>query len=141
MPIIISHRGNTKGPDLSIENNPDHINTLLEQKVPVEIDVWYNKDGFSLGHDVGIYKVKEKWLQNPYLICHAKNAEALYQMMKNYKIHCFGHDKDDYVLTNQYFIWQAHSNNLTDRTIVVDKSSHPNYDLPCFGICVDYFKI
>lgn len=139
-PIIISHRGNTNGPNPKTENNPDIIEYLLDQRIPCEIDVWLHKNKFYLGHDKGVYPIKEDWLQNHYLFCHAKNIEALYRMMMNYKIHCFWHDKDDHVLTNQYFIWQAHPNNLTDRTIVVDKSSTPNYNLKCYGICVDYLK-
>ena len=140
-PIIISHRGNTHGPDKYQENNPEVIQSLLDRQIPCEVDVWSYKNKFYLGHDTGIYLVKESWLQNHYLFCHAKNTEALYKMMMNYKIHCFWHDKDECVLTNQYMIWQAHYKNLTDRTIVVDKSERPNYNAKCYGICCDYMSI
>lgn len=138
MPIVISHRGNLNSRDVSLENDPRNIKYLLNLGVFCEVDCWYMNSEFYLGHDTNQYLIRESFLENPRLFVHAKNVSALYKMLQNPKIHCFAHNNDDFVLTSRGFVWQAHYNNLTNRTIVVDLSKNPNYNVQSYGICVDY---
>ncbi len=138
--IAISHRGNTNGPESKWENNPDRINEVLAL-CPCEIDVWKIDKQYYLGHDEPQYKIKEDFLENPRLFCHAKNVKAFYDMMKRYKIHSFYHTDEDFVLTTHFMLWQAHYKNLTPRTIVVDCLPSRSYNAQCYGICTDYCNL
>ena len=102
--IFISHRGNMTGINPKRENEPLYIVEALEKGFDVEIDVWYKKGQFYLGHDEPQYKVKREFLQNRKLWCHAKNIEALNKMLKE-DIHCFWHQEDDVTLTSKGFMW------------------------------------
>ena len=46
--IFISHRGFINGPDKIIENNPKQIKSLLDQKINVEIDIYFYKNQFKI---------------------------------------------------------------------------------------------
>lgn len=140
-PIIILHRGNNIGRLLKYENHISDIRGLLHKKKNIEIDVWYIKNDFYLGHDKPLHRVSGRFLENHLLWCHAKNTEALYKMLENPNIHCFWHDKDKHAITSNGFIWQEGYSNLTNKTIVVDLSPQPNYNANCYGICCDYDKI
>ena len=59
---FISHRGNTLGPDISKENSVDYINDAIKKGYDVEIDVWFEKENFYLGHDKPTYLVDDKYL-------------------------------------------------------------------------------
>ena len=48
---LISHRGNINGKHEKFENNPNYIDTAIEQGYDVEIDVWFISETFFLGHD------------------------------------------------------------------------------------------
>ena len=74
---IISHRGNINGPSSRGENHPASVDAVLRTGYDCEIDVWYIKGSFLLGHDHPIYKIKEKFLENPKLWCHAKNLSRI----------------------------------------------------------------
>ena len=56
---FISHRGNTLGPDISKENSVDYINDAIKKGYDVEIDVWFEKENFYLGHDKPTYLVDD----------------------------------------------------------------------------------
>ena len=90
--ILISHRGNLNGKS-DRENQPDYIGEALDQGFDVEIDVWYHQHEFYLGHDEPQYKIDEKFLEKEGLWCHAKNIDALNQMIENERIHCFFHQE------------------------------------------------
>jgi len=49
--IFISHRGNIAGKISNLENTQEYIVTALEKGYNVEIDIWYQKEKFYLGHD------------------------------------------------------------------------------------------
>ena len=89
--ILISHRGNYDGPNIKLENNPAQITKMINDGFDCEIDVWYINSHFLLGHDGPVYAVKERFLENNKLWCHAKNMSALEKMIKNKKINCFWH--------------------------------------------------
>ena len=85
---LISHRGNINGKQPESENMPDYINSALKLGYDVEIDVWWHDNGFYLGHDDPVYKISVDYLQNNKVWCHAKNSEALHEMIKYNNIHC-----------------------------------------------------
>jgi len=136
--LIISHRGNLKGPEPEKENEPSHILKVIE-KYDCEVDVWMVKDKFFLGHDKPQYPIDESFLKNPRLWCHAKNIDALYYMIQQPEIKCFFHNIDDHTLTSNGLIWTFPGCKLTNKSIIVDISKNwkeKNYI--CLGVCVDY---
>ena len=46
--ILISHRGNTNGPNPNMENKPEYVLDAKLKGYDVEIDVWWKEDGFYL---------------------------------------------------------------------------------------------
>ncbi len=58
--ILISHRGNIKGPRPELENKPEYVKATLKKGFNVEIDVWFKKGEWWLGHDKPQYKVTDE---------------------------------------------------------------------------------
>ena len=85
---LISHRGNIKGREIENENDPQYIYEVLDLGFDCEIDVWFENNQFYLGHDEPKYKIKEEFLTQNQLWCHAKNLQALHSMLENKNIHC-----------------------------------------------------
>jgi hypothetical protein len=136
-PIIISHRGNINGPSI-FENVPSHIQKCLDDGIECEIDVWKIQDTFYLGHDNTEHKIDFSFLTQKGLWCHAKNLEALSDMLKQ-NINCFWHQDDDFTLTSSGYIWTYPNKNVLDKSIIVDNDPHwkeKNYQ--CYGVCSDY---
>ena len=114
--IKISHRGNLDGPNEKMENHPDYINkALLEMEV--EIDVWYVFGQFVLGHDIPQYEVGGEFFTDR-MWCHAKNIDALYQLLEN-DLHCFWHEEDACTVTNRGYMWTYRNQPLTPKSICV----------------------
>ena len=143
--ILISHRGNLNGKS-DRENQPDYTGEALDQGFDVEIDVWYHQHEFYLGHDEPQYKIDEKFLEKEGLWCHAKNIDALNQMIENERIHCFFHQEDDVTLTSEGFLWTNIGEQLTSNSIAVlipkhwDEMDLVDKDPPedVAGVCSDY---
>lgn len=136
--IIISHRGNTAGPNPSIENNPTEIQKLLNKGINVEIDVWSLNGSLYTGHDVPKYPVSKAFITQQKIWCHAKNLAALPVLM-DLKTICFWHQNDDYTLTTNNYIWAYPNKQINERCIIVDLTKNwrdKNYN--CAGVCVDY---
>jgi hypothetical protein len=135
--VLISHRGNLDGPKPKLENNPAQVKSVILSGFDCEIDVWNINGHFILGHDRPSYPVKEKFLENKKLWCHAKNLQALEVMLGNKNIHCFWHENDDFTLTSKNFIWTFPEKSTSKKSVVVslDKKSS---DYQCYGICTDY---
>ena len=53
---VISHRGNLIGPSNS-ENQPQRIQSILNERIDCEIDVWHTNQRFYLGHDFASMKL------------------------------------------------------------------------------------
>jgi len=134
--ILISHRGNLNGVDSEKENSIEYISEALDRGFDVEVDVWYHKDEFYLGHDEPQYKVNEKFLQQEGLWCHAKNIDALNRLIVNGKIHCFWHQEDDVALTSEGYLWTYPGKELTSNSIAV--LPEDDIDVEIAGICSDY---
>lgn len=136
--LVISHRGNVKGADSAFENEPNHVLALLKRDIPVEIDVRLENGIWRLGHDKPQYTVDLEYLKHPLLWCHAKNIEALEEMIAN-DIHCFWHEEDDYTLTSKGIIWTYPGVFTTKNTVIVDTSKDwKTKQYACKGVCVDY---
>lgn len=136
--LIISHRGNTIGPDPVNENKPEHILKILE-KYDCEVDVWMKGSKLYLGHDNAQYEINEQFLKHPRLWCHAKNIDALYYLISLQNVKCFYHNNDNFTLTSNGLIWTYPGKQSTNRSIIVDTSNswrEKNYI--CCGVCVDY---
>ena len=106
MMCLIAHRGNTKGRNKDLENSPKYITSVIQEGYHCEVDVWYSKGGFYLGHDEPTYPVSIDYIMQDKLICHAKNIEALHKMLEHPQIHCFWHEKDEVALTSKGFVWK-----------------------------------
>lgn len=143
MPMVISHRGNLRGPNPERENSPEYIQEALDAICNVEIDVWGMGGDIYLGHDKPTYKINDSFLMERQLDlwCHAKNIEALQILYSLGGPEFFWHQTDDFTLTSSGYIWTYPGKPLTKKSICVlpeqspDPISHINI---CAGICSDY---
>lgn len=138
--ILIAHRGNLHGPNPKRENQPKYLLETLELGYNVEVDVWLLNNIFYLGHDKPEYIVNERFFENDKVWVHCKNLTALDCLISNPEVHCFGHDKDDFVLTNRSYLWcYPKMQMLTANCIAVMPERVPHWNLKnCGGICTDY---
>ena len=139
---LIAHRGNTTGPNPKKENTLSYIFEALNIGFHVEIDVWLIDNHWFLGHDAPDHEIDQNILKIPNLWCHAKNYEALYEMLKN-DVHCFWHQEDDMTITSQNFIWTFPGKPLTAKSIAVMPETIMdinNIDFKCAGICSDFVR-
>jgi hypothetical protein len=155
MPRIISHRGLTSGPDKNRENNPKYIEECIKLGFDVEIDLWSGKEFLSLGHDKPEYEVKSQWLEENAnnLFIHCKDLRSLNSLIflntvinhfkdKENTFHYFWHENDQYTLTSNNLIWQAHTKEVSNNSIIVDLNLENDYNSPklkhVYGVCTDY---
>lgn len=125
---------------MSKENAPEYIQEALEKGFDVEVDVWYEKGKWSLGHDNPQHEVNISFLKDERLWCHAKNIDALEEMLRN-DIHCFWHQADNYTLTSRGHIWTYPGNIGTSNSVIVCRtvSEIEQYAFTnVLGICADY---
>lgn len=134
--IKISHRGNLYGADRTKENHPDYIKKAMINGYQVEIDVWYIDSKYYLGHDSPSYQVEKSFLSDKMLWCHAKNKDALFEMMKNGDIHCFWHQEDNYTITSKGVVWVYPGVDPIPGSVVVCDKKIPNGKFS--GVCSDY---
>jgi hypothetical protein len=134
---IISHRGNLNGPSVDLENNPTHINKVIEFGYDVEIDLWFKNKKFYLGHDEPIYQIDKYWLLNKknYLWIHLKNIEALEIDFLN-TLNYFWHESDKLTLTSKGIPWCYPGIYVKNGITVVQDNSIVDKDI--LGICTDY---
>tara|TARA_R110002020_G_scaffold420458_2_gene629621 strand:+ start:1743 stop:2252 length:510 start_codon:yes stop_codon:yes gene_type:complete len=137
---LISHRGNTEGPNPERENKKSYIQEALDMGYDVEIDVWNINKTWFLGHDYPSQEIDIKFLMNNKLLCHAKNLAALDGMLIHTNIHCFYHADDPYTITSRGYIVSYPGYEVTPRTICMKPElARPNLD--CYGICSDYIGL
>lgn len=132
---IISHRGCLSGPDNKDENAPWQIREALNIGFDVEIDLWYNNNKLSLGHDSPTYDIAEDFLTDKMWI-HCKNYEAV-EYMRNKNINWFWHDLDKMTLTSQGFIW-CFPDVYVAGGITVDLGTPHIINKNILGVCTDY---
>ncbi len=141
---FISHRGNLNGPNKNLENKPSYILEALNKGFDVEIDIWLNKKNFYLGHDEPLYEIDTNFILQKNLWVHAKNIEALNELIK-LKIHCFWHQSDDVVLTSKGYLWTFPGKFLTLNSIEVMPEINTkiikNIKVSnCAGMCSDFIE-
>lgn len=138
--LVISHRGNIDGPDVKLDNNPEHIKELLGLGIHVEVDVWLIDHTLYLGHDAPTYTITLDYLRHPNLWCHAKNLGALVRLLDN-QVHCFWHEEDDFTLTSKNIVWTYPGKAATQKSVIVDTSKNwRDHNYQSFGVCVDYMN-
>lgn len=155
---LISHRGNINGPDPDKENNPKHIEWLLNYRDPnggfkkfiydIEVDIWKIDDKIYLGHDEPKYEINKRFIQShqKYLWFHIKSVQTYYWMRKTFGCRCvkyFWHQNDDFSLTSNGYLWTYPGKELTDISICVlpEQSNYTNEELKsCHGICSDFIE-
>ncbi len=103
---FIAHRGNTIGPDKSLENNPDYVIDALKSGFDAEIDLRFHLGKMYLGHDEPQYEINKEWLflHSSSLWIHCKDNTSLDFCINN-GIHCFFHNIDAYTITSKGFVW------------------------------------
>jgi len=137
--IFISHRGNINGQKKELENNPDYILQALNLKYDVEIDVRYLDNKWYLGHDFAQYNIDISFLKNKNLWCHAKNLDALKNMLIH-GINCFWHQEDNYTITSNGYIWTYPGNDLCEKSICVLPELEKQNFYKGAGICSDFIE-
>jgi len=139
--ILISHRGNVDGKNLNKENSPEYILEALSFGFNVEIDVWVEENKFYLGHDKPSFLIEKDFLINNKLWCHAKNLEALVQMLDEPDIHCFWHQNDDVTLTSKQYVWTYPGKKIANKRAVAVMPEIIKSDISlAVGICSDYIS-
>ena len=120
--ILIAHRGNTNGPNLIFENDPGYLQMAMDNGYHVEVDVWLDKHGFMLGHDIPLFPVSQQFLLDDRVWCHAKNELALDSLLK-LDAHCFWHKDDERTMTSKGWVWTNTGAPMIDhRSVQVDAS-------------------
>ena len=140
---MISHRGNMDGKNPDKENSIAYIEGAIEAGFDVEVDVWWIKGKWFLGHDGPQYSTGLKWLSkhNDKLWCHAKNVYALFHLTAN-GLHTFYHQTDTVTLTTARYMWTYPGKRpLTSISIAV-KPEITDWTMEelglCAGLCSDH---
>ena len=138
---IISHRGNLNGCLPDKENHPSYIQSAVDAGYDTEIDVWWYKDQFYLGHDEPQYSVTVSWLMDlaHVLWCHAKNDDAFVRLLQH-GLHCFWHENDRFTLTSKGIPWCYPENFIRGGiTVIKEPLSASKLTVPVdiLGVCTD----
>ena len=139
--ILISHRGNTSGPNPDKENSEEYISQALSLGYDVEIDVWGDKKMW-LGHDQPQYETSISFLMNNFrkLWIHCKNLEAM-DILSEFKVfNYFWHEDDDFTLTSKNFIWTYPGKRVCNKSVLVVDDARNYSGQICFGLCSDFLK-
>jgi hypothetical protein len=137
----IAHRGNLSGPNKHNENSPSYLLDAMDAGFDVETDVWFIDGKFFLGHDTPNYEIDIQFLKNPKVWAHAKNIEALHEMLKYKSINCFWHQEDDYTLTSKGIMWSYPGKETYGNSVCV-MPENVNFDcsFKSSWVCTDFVK-
>lgn len=130
---IIAHRGNLHGKNIDLENNPEHIMSVIELGLDVEADIWLHKNNLYLGHDMPQYKIKTNFLSKKNIWFHAKNIEVI-PILVSKNTHWFWHQTDKVTITSKGYIW-CYPGHEVDGAIMVDYGQKTSKNI--LGICTD----
>jgi hypothetical protein len=128
------------------ENQPSQILLALEKGYDCEVDVWWLKNKWWLGHDEPQYIAGEEFIGKQGLWLHCKNLDALHELIERpFAYNYFWHQEDDYTLTSNGVIWTYPGKKLTNRSIAVMPERCPSYweyikDQTLIGVCTDYVE-
>ena len=103
-PEKIAHRGLINGANHTIENSMTTVTEWCRQGRSSEIDIWWHREAFWIGHDEPREPVSPEFLHSEYLWIHAKNPEGFYHLQKlsnekGWGLRIFYHTDEDYALT------------------------------------------
>lgn len=121
---FISHRGNIAGRRSDRENSFEYIDEALAEGYDVEVDIWFVDGVFYLGHDGPEHQIKntseDGILFDERIWFHCKNIETLEVFCRELKhANFFFHQKDDYTLTSQNWIWAYPGMPVNNKCIAV----------------------
>jgi len=140
--IFIAHRGNTRGRNIELENQPHYLNAAIALGYHVETDVWFENDTFYLGHDRPEHEINVNYLRSAMIWVHAKTLKTLNALLDYQDINCFYINRDRGTLTSIGYIWTSAYRRLElcDKTIVClpERLGGGLYNFSeCAGICSD----
>ena len=105
---FICHRGNLEQKFVPDENKPELLDRRISNGYSVELDVWFVKGGYWLGHDEPQYEVSFEWLMKDAAAkyIHCKNGETFEHLLSKcgrlgYNANLFYHTGEDYALTTR----------------------------------------
>ena len=143
--LLISHRGNLRGPNPDYENNPEHIVKNVLPNFDCEVDLRFDSHNntFYLGHDFNQYEIDFSWLDNfsKKLWIHCKDFDSLdYLCRSSSELNYFWHENDSFTITSKGYIWTyPNSNFYGSKSINVDLNKEVQKQ-DCYGICSDYVE-
>ena len=140
---LISHRGNTNGCVVELENRPEYVDNAICLGFDVEIDIWMVDENFYLGHDQPQYQIEVGWLDSRSykLWVHCKNIKAL-SFFNHYdcNINYFWHEEDTITLTSKNFIWAYPGKQPIQNSIAVLPELYNDDTSQCIGLCSNYIE-
>jgi hypothetical protein len=144
---LISHRGNTMGPDPSRENNPQYIQAAIDKGYDVEVDARLLQGGIFLGHDRPDYQVDLPWLvaRKDRLWIHTKNFQAI-DFLIPHDLRVFYHQHERHVVIgNTRALWSCDLSEANGRSVVpmmgLEEIQRYKSLAPGFhGVCSDYVE-
>jgi hypothetical protein len=142
--LLISHRGNTNGPNPNLENDPLYIAEALAKGFHVEIDVWFKDGKLKLGHDEPQYEFPFTLIENHFtrLWLHCKSSATLSKFIEidkgGHKFNYFFHDADYATLTSKGEIWSV--NPIDHGILVMPEKFNAVPTKLTRGICSDYIS-
>lgn len=140
--ILISHRGNTDGPNPSKENDPSYVSDALWKGYAVEIDLWVNDGKLFLGHDKPQYEIEKTWigLREKNLWIHCKNISAIELCYNENNWNYFWHDTDTLTITSKGFMWAYPGKQPIKKSIAVLPELYDDDISSCIGLCSDFIQ-
>ena len=138
--IQIAHRGNLEGSNAALENDPQYVDSALDQGFHAEVDLWVVPAGLFLGHDLGNYPITINWLHEraDKLWIHCKNLLALKELVAYKNLNYFWHQTDDFTLTSKGFIWTFPYKPTCEKSVIVNLGPSQSISPECYGVCTDY---
>lgn len=136
--IVISHRGNLEGKNISLENSPEYIEKAITLGFDVEIDAREINGLIFLGHDAPQYPISNNFLLKYInsLWIHCKDISSYFYLKSLGDFNLFFHNNDDQVITSKGFLW-AMNYVKDERVILVDLDSK-QASVKSLGICTDF---
>jgi len=105
-PRHIAHRGLLRGPDSTLENTVQQLESNASAGIISECDIWFNDGGFWLGHDTPEYPISYEWICNmkDVILIHAKDLRSFHELKRlrdeeGIDLHIFYHTDEDVVMT------------------------------------------
>lgn len=139
---FISHRGNLKGSFPDLENNPNYIDSAIQQEYEVEIDVWCENNNLMLGHDEPSYSVNLNWFldRKSNLWIHCKNISAIEYFKNINGFNFFWHENDTMTFTSLGYVWVFPGKQPVKKSIAVMPEIYNDDISEVIGICSDYVE-